>query len=185
MNSDDLGRLMAAWMGSVPRLEHAACRGRTEMADIDIRSPRAMVDASLEICLACRQMQQCSDWVNGLPADQRPRGVCGGRLWDPDAPKMAREMMAAERKAVAPPTMPRPRAPRRPARRLLAAVEAAGPEGITAGSAAAVLYGGDVTTGQRELARQGLERLVRRGALVRLDRGGRARYAPAQIAVAS
>ncbi|WP_205843387.1 hypothetical protein, partial [Mycobacterium intracellulare] len=116
---------------------------------------------------------------------QRPRGVCGGRLWDPDAPKTAREMMAAERKAVAPPTMPRPHSPRRPAQRLLAAAEAAGPEGVTAGSAAAVLYGGDVTTSQREIARQALERLVRRGALVRVDRGGRARYAAAQLEVAS
>ncbi|WP_164681130.1 hypothetical protein, partial [Mycobacterium intracellulare] len=110
MNGPDLAALMGA-AAAVPRLPDAACRGRTEMADVDIKTDRATTDALLEICLGCSEMQRCSGWLDSLSANQRPRGVCGGRLWDPDAPKTAREMMAAERKAVAPPTMPRPHSP--------------------------------------------------------------------------
>lgn len=114
MNADDLHRLFAS-AASAPRMPGAACRGRTEIADVDIKTDRATTDALLEICLGCSELQRCSDWLDSLAADQRPRGVCGGRLLDPDAYQTAKAVMAAERKAAAPPTMPRPRGPRRPA----------------------------------------------------------------------
>ncbi|WP_164681145.1 hypothetical protein, partial [Mycobacterium intracellulare] len=111
MNADQLGQLMSAWVKSVPRMPDAACRGNPGPFDLDVKCSREAIDAAIEMCLSCPAMVACAAWVDSLPADQRPRGVCGGRLWDPDAPKTAREMMAAERKAVAPPTMPRPHSP--------------------------------------------------------------------------
>lgn len=186
MNADQLDQLMASWIGSVPRLEDAACRGATWLADIDVKSGRAVVDKAVEICLDCTAMVACAAWADGLPGEKKPAGVVAGRLFDASAYQVAKSAMAAELKTSAPqPAPPRPRAPRRPARGLLAAAEAAGGDGLTVREAAVALHSSDVTTRQVEIARQGLERLVRSGALVRVDRGGRARYAPAQIAVAS
>lgn len=186
MTSDDLGRLMAAWLGSVPQLPDAACRGRTEMADVDVRSSREAIDAAIDVCLDCPVMLACAEWVEGLPADQKPAGVTASILLDPRAYQTARSAMADELKGAAPqPASPKTRARGRMRQSLLAVVEAAGPDGVTVAEAAAALYGAYATGTRTELARQGLQRLVGRGVLVRVDRGSRARYAPAQIAVAS
>lgn len=66
MNSDDLGRLMAAWLGSVPRLPDAKCRGETWLADLDVRSSREAIDAAIDVCLDCPVMLACAEWVEGL-----------------------------------------------------------------------------------------------------------------------
>lgn len=171
MNADQLGQLMSAWVKSVPRFPDAACRGRTEMADVDVRSSREAIDAAVETCLGCREMQRCSDWVDSLDSDHRPAGVVAGRLVDSAAYQTAKALMAAERKPKPPKPQSRSRGPRRPARRLLVAAEAAGAVGLTVREAAAALYGSEVTLTQCELARQALQRLVRRGRLRRVDRG--------------
>lgn len=186
MNSDDLGRLMAAWLGSVPRLPDAKCRGETWLADLDVRSSREAIDAAIDVCLDCPVMLACAEWVEGLSPDQNPAGVTASRLIDPRAYQAAKSAMAAELKAGAPqPASPKPRRRARLRQRLLAVAEAAGPDGVTVAEARAELYGAYATGTHTELARQGLQRLVGRGVLVRVDRGGRARYAPAQMAVAS
>lgn len=182
MNADQLANLLGA-AAAVPRMPDAACRAQTRMADLDVGSSRERIDAGIETCLGCTQLQRCGDWLDRLPADQRPRGVVAARLVDPDAPRTAREAMQAERKTRSrPPSKPRNGRLRL---RLLAAVEAAGGDGLTVAAAAAAVHGSDAATSQLEQTRQGLQRLVTRGALVRVDRDRLARYAAAQIAVAS
>lgn len=142
------------------------------MADLEIGSSRERIDAGIEVCLGCRELQRCSDWLDSLPADQQARGVVAGRLVDPAAYQAGKALMAAERRPKpSKPQQPRPRGAQRPARRLLVAAEAAGARGIAVREAAAALYGSEVTLGQIELARQALQRLVRRGRLRRVDRG--------------
>lgn len=171
MNADQLGQLMSAWVKSVPRMPDAACRAETWMADLDVSSRRERIDAGIETCLGCRELQRCSDWSDGLKADQPVRGVVSARLVDPAAYQTARAVMAAELKPRRPKAAPRPRGPRRPARRLLVAAEAVGAVGLTTREAAETLYGAEATLNQVELARQALQRMVRRGVLRRVDRG--------------
>lgn len=115
MNGDDVGRLMAAWVGSVPRLEDAACRGNPGPFDLDVRAGREAVDAAVEICLDCPAMLDCGAWVDSLPADQKPAGIVAGRLFDSGAYGVAKSAMTAELKSSVPQSTPRPRGPRRPA----------------------------------------------------------------------
>ncbi|OBJ86974.1 hypothetical protein A9W96_02365 [Mycobacterium sp. 1245852.3] len=163
----------------------AACRGTTWLADLDVRASRESIDAAVEMCLGCPAMVACAEWVDGLPADQKPAGVTAARLFDPTAYQTARAVLVGELKPEPSKEAAKPRAPRRPARQLLAVAEAAGGDGVTVREAAVALHSSDVTSRQVEIARQGLERLVRRGALVRVDRDGRTRYAAAQLEVAS
>ncbi|MEB4208751.1 hypothetical protein [Mycobacterium sp. 94-17] len=168
MNGPELAALMGAWV-AVPRMPDAACRAETWMADLDVSSSAGeQIDAGIETCLGCRELQRCSDWLDSLPADHYPRGVVAARLVDPAAYQTARAAMVAVLKPHPPKVAPRPRGPRRPARRLLAAVEAAS-DGLTPREAAVALHSPDVTTTQIELARQGLQRLVLRGCAGRVD----------------
>ncbi|WP_324738666.1 hypothetical protein P6281_06610 [Mycobacterium sp. 5-140-3-2] len=183
MNADQLANLLGA-AAAVPRMPDAACRGETWLADLDVSSSRERIDAGIEICLGCTEFQRCSDWVDSPRAEQQVRGVVAARLVDPDAPRTAREAMQAERK----PRPPRPPSKPRNGRlrlRLLAAVEAAGGDGLTVAEAAKAVHGSNPATSQLEQTRQGLQRLVARGALQRVDRDRLARYAGAEIAVAS
>lgn len=141
------------------------------MADLDVGSSRERIDAGIETCLGCWELQRCSGWLDSAPTDQRPAGVVAARLVDPAAYQLARAAMVAERKPKPSRPQSRPRGPRRPARRLLVAAEAAGAAGLTVREAAAALYGSEATLNQVELARQCLQRLVRRGRLCRVDRG--------------
>jgi hypothetical protein len=96
MTPDTLADLLGA-AAAVPRLLDAACRGRTEMADIEIRSSRTEIDAAIEVCMGCRELQGCSSWVDLLPVGQRPAGVVAGRLVvDPAQMEHARRAMTAE-----------------------------------------------------------------------------------------
>lgn len=181
MNPNQLAALLGA-AAAVPRLEDAACRGNPEPFDLDVRAGREAIDAAVEMCLDCPAMLACCAWANGLPADQRPRGVVGGRLLDPDAPRTAREVMDATRAARRPEPQRQPKrsgGPRRLRATLLSAVDRAGPEGLTVRQAALALYGAEPTGTQIELARQAIHRLVARDALRRLCSGARgslARY---------
>lgn len=98
MNADQYGQLMSAWVGSVPRLEDPACRGVTWLADIDVKSGREAIDAAVEICLGCAVMVACADWVDGLPANQKPAGIVAARLLDASAYQVAKSVMTAELK---------------------------------------------------------------------------------------
>jgi hypothetical protein len=170
MNPHQLAELIGV-AAAVPRLPGAACRGLGEMADIEIRSSRTDIDAAIEICLGCTEMQRCRAWLDSLPAGHKPLGVVAGRLVDPAAYRSARAAMQDARK---PPPQPAP--PPRKGRlrtRLLAAAGTAGSRGLTVNEAAAALYGSEVTAPRVEQARQALERLVARGALQRVDRGQR------------
>lgn len=177
---------MSAWediagaLVGVPLLEGARCKGRPERFDLDIRSDRESIDWATYTCGACPALRKCRRWVDRLDTRQRPSGVVAGRLLDPAAYQTATAVMVAELKPPAPKAPPRPRGPRRPARRLLVAAEAVGVVGLTVREAAAALYGSEVTLTRCELARQALQRLVRRGRLRRVDRGqasGRGRVA--------
>lgn len=170
MNADQFAALMGM-AASVPRMPDAACRGEAWLADLDVTSGRERIDAGIETCLGCRQLQRCSDWVDALPPGQQVRGVVAGRLVDPAAYQTARAVMVGELRPHPPQEVPKPRGPRRPARRLLAASEAAGEVGLTVREAAAVLYGPEATLNQAEQTRQALERMRRRGVLCRVDRG--------------
>lgn len=170
MTPDQLADLLGVAI-AVPRLPDAACRGETWLADLDVRSPRRKIDDAIEVCLSCRALEGCSSWLDSLPTDQRPAGVVAGQLVDPAAYQTAKALMAAERTPKPSRPRSRPRGPQRPARRLLAAVEAAGAAGITVREAAAVLYGPWGTVSQGEQTRQCLQRMVRRGVLHRVDRG--------------
>lgn len=97
MNGAELASLMGAWAAGVPRLHAAACHGVTWLADVDIRSSRATIDAALEVCLGCRELLACSSWVDQLPADQRPVGMVAARLIDPTAYQVARSQRPAAR----------------------------------------------------------------------------------------
>ncbi|MCA2320705.1 hypothetical protein JF732_18840 [Mycobacterium intracellulare] len=168
---------MSAWedlagaLAGVPLLEGARCKGRPERFDLDIRSHREAIDWATYTCGACPALRKCRRWVDSLPSRQWPSGVVGGRLFDAAAYQSAQAVMAAELKPQAPKAARRSRGARRPARRLLVAAEAVGAAGLTAREAAVVLYGAEVTLNHVELARQCLQRLVRRGRLRRVDRG--------------
>ncbi|TAM68295.1 hypothetical protein [Mycobacterium sp.] len=180
MNTDQLAALLGA-AAAAPRMRDAACRNETWLSDVEARSCRATIDSGIDVCLGCRHMQQCSDWVDSLPADQRPRGVVAGRLVDPDAYQTAKAAMAADMAGRQPKPERQPK-PSRPVRRLrqkiLAAVDSAGAEGVTVREAAVALYGADPTGTCVELARQAIQRLIARGVLHRVSSGGRglARY---------
>lgn len=187
---------LAGALAGVPLLEGAKCKGRPERFDIDIRSDRESIDWAAYTCGACPALRKCRRWVDSLPPRQRPSGMVAGRLLDPAAYQTARAVMAAEMAARQPKpkrqSKPPERGPRRPARRLLHATEAVGAVGLTVREAAAALYGPEVAPNQVEVARQCLQRMVRRGVLRRVDRGqaserGRvARYVRADVeAVAS
>ncbi len=181
MNPDQLAELLGV-AAAVPRLDGAACRGNPEPHDVDVRASREAIDSAIEICLACPAMLACGVWLDSLPPDQQPRGVVGGRLLDPDAPRTAREVMGAELAARQPKPQRQPKpsgGPRRLRERLLSAVDHAGPEGLTAREAAVALCGADPTGTSVELVRQGLSRAVASGWLRRIGGGGRgvpARY---------
>lgn len=168
---------MSAWedlagaLAGVPLLEGARCKGRPERFDLDIRSGREAVDWATYTCGACPALRKCRRWVDSLPPRQWPSGVVAGRLVDPAAYQTARAVMAAALNPLAPKAAPRSRGARRPARRLLVAADAAGAAGLTAREAAETLYGAEATLNQVELARQALQRMVRRGVLRRVDRG--------------
>lgn len=162
---------LAGALAGVPLLEGARCKGRPERFDLDIRSGREAIDWATYTCGACPALRKCRAWVDSLEPRQRPSGVVAGRLLDAAAYQSARAVMAAELKPHPPNAAPRPRAARRPARRLLVAAEAAGAAGLTAREAAVTLYGTEAALNQVELARQVLQRMVRRGRLRRVDRG--------------
>lgn len=168
---------MSAWedlagaLAGVPLLEGARCKGRPERFDLDVRSDREAIDWATFTCRACPELRKCRRWVDSLPPRQWPSGVVAERLMDPAAYQTAQAVMAAELKPHPPKTAPRSRGPRRPARRLLVAAEAAGAAGLTAREAAVALYGAEVTLNQVELARQALQRMMRRGVLRRVARG--------------
>ncbi|TAM62855.1 hypothetical protein [Mycobacterium sp.] len=126
--------------------------------------------------------------MDSLPADQKPRGVVGATLVDPDAYQTVRAVMAADL-AARQPTPKRQRSLSRSRLRgvLLEAVDSAGPEGVTVAEAAAALYGPAPTGTQVELARQALNRAVNRGLLRRIGggRGGLARYVRGAVASAA
>lgn len=162
---------LASTLAGVPLLEGARCKGRPERFDVDIRSDREAIDWAVFTCGACPALRKCRGWGDSLPPRQRPSGVVAGQLVDPAAYQTAKAAMAAELKTHRPQAAPRPRGPRRPARRLLVAAEAAGPVGLTVREAAVALYGSEATLTQCELTRQALQRMVRRGVLRRVDRG--------------
>ncbi|ORA07808.1 hypothetical protein BST14_26170 [Mycobacterium arosiense ATCC BAA-1401 = DSM 45069] len=64
MNADGLAALMSAWVASVQRLPEAQCLGRTDLADLEIKSPRAAIDEAIEdVCLNCRELLRCAEWL--------------------------------------------------------------------------------------------------------------------------
>jgi WhiB family redox-sensing transcriptional regulator len=40
----------------------------------------AVRQAALQICAHCPELTRCRDWVDSLPASQRPLGVIAGRI---------------------------------------------------------------------------------------------------------
>ena len=61
---------------SFPTLPAAACRGQYEIFDRVVDEGRGPAEkAALAICERCPELQRCGDWLDGLPAKQRPFGV--------------------------------------------------------------------------------------------------------------
>lgn len=175
MTPDQLADLLGV-AAAVPRMPDAACRTETWMADLEVGSSRERIDGGIEICLGCRELQRCSDWLDSLPVDQQVRGVVAARMVDPAANQTARAVMAAELAARRPKPPRQAKSsggPRRLRATLLSAVDHAGPEGLTVREAAAALYGPTPSGTQVELARQAIHRLIARGVLCRVSSGGR------------
>jgi hypothetical protein len=101
MRPDDLTDLLSALAGT-PRLEGAACVGRHELFDLrDISDPdRAEVEArGVKICLTeCGAYSQCRDWIQSLPARQRPSGVVAGVVRRPRTPAPVGRMPGSGRR---------------------------------------------------------------------------------------
>ena len=73
--------LLFAELAAVPRLHGAAC------AHDDVRElfdrvgrpgQRTAANAALALCAGCPVLAACREWIEGLPADERPSGVVGG-----------------------------------------------------------------------------------------------------------
>jgi len=57
----------------------AACRLPWLVPDA-VRPRQPDPALALEICAECRELCACADWVDSLPASQRPTGIVAGRL---------------------------------------------------------------------------------------------------------
>ncbi len=64
-----------------PVLPLAACRGLHELYDRVVDEGHSTdVKAAVVICEGCQELTRCGDWLDGLPAKQRPFGVTAGRV---------------------------------------------------------------------------------------------------------
>jgi hypothetical protein len=72
--------LLSYILRDCPSLPNAACRGRAREFDGDHRRG-PITQQAREICLfACPAFPECSQWVNSLHPDARPRGITAGQF---------------------------------------------------------------------------------------------------------
>jgi hypothetical protein len=92
MNAEAWNDLMSA-AGATPRLERAACRGATWMADLGEKSDPDALERAEATCYRCPQRAACSAWVDRLEPHMRPAGYAAGRLLGlpPAPPKVKRD----------------------------------------------------------------------------------------------
>lgn len=80
---------MTAWaelvgaLSGAPRLEGAACRGRTWLADLTAKSDADLIEAAGHICGGCRALDTCRAWLDSLQPNHQPSGYVAGRLVEP------------------------------------------------------------------------------------------------------
>lgn len=81
MNDAWLGLMSAA--GGTPYLEGAACRGRPELFDLELKANRELVERAQHMCRRCPALGACAAWIAATPAYLRPAGVVAGELLGP------------------------------------------------------------------------------------------------------
>jgi hypothetical protein len=89
-------------MLSIPRLNDARCVGQSRLFDPDPQVDRRFIAnahrAAAQICSECPARTDCHNWVEQLPADQRPTGVVAGWVWVAESPPGRRQHRAANRR---------------------------------------------------------------------------------------
>ena len=82
--------LLEELAGSVPTLRGARCRGHSELFDKTIGGKRGQHkitldarSAALDLCATCPALDACRDWIDALPAEERPLGVTAGQVIKP------------------------------------------------------------------------------------------------------
>ncbi len=94
-----LSTLLAELAQGIPELPGARCKGREELFDQTITRPGGgnhddtvtyARRAATRLCASCPALTQCAAWVDGLPRSQRPTGVVGGKLTDPQGRRARR-----------------------------------------------------------------------------------------------
>jgi WhiB family redox-sensing transcriptional regulator len=81
-----VAELLAALARSVPPLPGALCRGNGELWDPHDREAETPEDyhyrrdAAVRTCRRCPARAACEDWLDSLPAADRPLGIVAGRV---------------------------------------------------------------------------------------------------------
>ncbi|MGP4054288.1 hypothetical protein ACTWP6_05605 [Mycobacterium sp. 4D054] len=83
---------LRAMLAGIPALPGARCKGRAadlyERTDSEHRMTGRLTKTELDdarrdalrLCAQCPSLAPCRDWLNALPAAQRPRGVVAGQV---------------------------------------------------------------------------------------------------------
>ncbi|OBK51907.1 hypothetical protein A5656_25265 [Mycobacterium gordonae] len=85
---------MRALLESIPALPGARCKGRADLYErtngehgMTGRLTREELEGArttaLRLCETCPALRPCREYLQGLPAAQRPRGVIAGQVLNP------------------------------------------------------------------------------------------------------